>query len=244
MSVTFVSKHEIGRYDTVESICSSYGISWSAIFDSPANKKIRHQLPPSGKISTGLLISIPPRAGQLVKNRLYELRRIRGDVLDHFHGLFAAIEKTILPMLGEESLSEINSDIAVALKDLDCRVRAEIDQLVINAGPLAQICIGMSETHVSTNDDARVMHMIGDPRCGMLWAVSGEKLALWSGMWERAVWEDRLFGQSDRSASDQVRQYLNTVYSLVVQELDNKIRTDQALERTLLAENPRQPTLG
>jgi hypothetical protein len=244
VSISFVSKHEIGRYDTVESICDSYRISWRAITDCPANKQIRYKLPPAGKIRTGLLISIPPRAEQLVKNRLFELHRFRADVLTHFHGLFAYSEKTMLPLLGDESLSEINSDIASTLNEIDCRARAELDQLAVSASPLVQICISMSETHVSRDDDARVKYSMGDPRCGLLWAITYAKLALWTGMWERDVWEERLFRRNDRSAWDEAQQYLNTVYSLVIQEIDAKLRMDQELERTLLAESRRQATAG
>jgi hypothetical protein len=98
---------------------------------------------------------------------------------------------------------------------------------------LAQIGLGMSETHVATaNDHAVAGSSVGD-LTGLYWMLSGNYVAAWSDMWDTSLWVGKWAGKDSASARTAVTQHINTVRSIVVQQADARLRETLALERSL-----------
>ena len=236
MTYALLSKYEVGRYDTAESISSGYGLSWNAIKDTPANEHLRYQLPDSGKVATGLLLSIPPHAGRLVRERLNALHRVRPQVLSHFQRFSERAESELHPIL-EDTREPMNAAmVREAMTELERSAASDIDALATAAMPLVGICSGMAYTHVAAESDRRVAASVGDPQCGLYWLVSPEKLELWRSLWVLQTWSSRWQQSDGPRAWEALQQLTNTVSSIVVQSIDEKIRIDQSIESQLLVE--------
>lgn len=243
MTFALVSKYEVGEYDTVESISSSYGVSWPAIKDIPANQHLKHRLPDSGKVETGLLLSIAPHAGRLVRDRLHALQRLRPLVMSHFQRLAERADTELRPILEVSSRPMNASAVQDKMDELERDAAREIEALAVSAQPLVGICAGMAHTHVATATDRQAAASAGDSLCGLYCAVPPEKFQVWRDLWLLQTWSGRWAESDGSDAWDALQQFTNTVRSIVVQSIDVKIRFDQGLERRLLGEF-RDPSSG
>jgi hypothetical protein len=236
MTYAQLSKYEVGRYDTAESISSGYGLSWKAIKNIPANEHLRYQLPDSGKVATGLLLSIPPHAGRLARERLNVLHRVRPQVLSHFHRFSERAKSELRPILEDtrEPMNEVR--VRDVMAELERSAASDIDALATAAMPLVGICSGMAHTHIATESDRQVAASANDPQCGLYWLVSPQKYEPWRSLWVLQTWSSRWQQSDGPSAWEALLELNNTVMSIVVQSIDEKIRIDQNIENQLLIE--------
>lgn len=240
MSITFLSRYEVGRYDTVESVCHSYGISWRAISEIPANQGIRHNLPSSGKLATGLILGIPPHAGRLIKERLHALHRLRPGILNHFAEVSKMADTELKPLLSKGTVAEISSDITRVLSSLHEQNLRGVQELAGSSRQLVPLCTGLSHTHVAIPEDSKVVGSSADEMCGLYWTISPEMLQVWQNLYLPEFWSERWQSTvSDPWTS--IQQNLNTISSVIVQKLDGRIRHDQNLDRELTMEFAKVP---
>ena len=236
MTFALLSKYEVGRYDTAESISNGYGLSWNAIKNIPANEHLRYQLPDSGKVAAGLLLSIPPHAGRLVRDRLNALHRVRPQVLSHFSQMSEHAESELRPVLEQASEPMSAVPVTQVMQQLQRSAASDIDTLAMVAMPLLGICSGMSHTHVATETDRQVLASPDDPQGGLHWLASTEKFLVWRSLWELETWSARWQECDGPGAWTVLQQLTNTISSIVLQGIDGKIRSDQRLENQLLIE--------
>jgi hypothetical protein len=71
---------------------------------------------------------------------------------------------------------------------------------------------------------------------GLYWLISAQYVNAWSGMWAVEVWTNKWAGKESATAWQAADQYLNTIRSIVVQQVDTRIRETLALESALLSE--------
>jgi hypothetical protein len=237
MSVRFLSKHIAKPRDSVESLVREYRLSsWRAITDIEANLPLRSQLMIRGFIPQGLMISIPPNAGDLLKERLYLLHRVRPSFLRHFDKELLLAEQDLKPlMLHAENPAESEA-VAAILETMQREVNLAIEDLARQAWPLVSICTGMSYTHVFQQIDKMAAGTTNDSLCGLYWALSPPLLSLWRQIWHLDFWAQKWTNRDQDAAWQLVSQHQNTVRSLVIQQIDKRIRYDQKLERELALE--------
>ena len=237
MSITFLSRHVAKAGDTLESLVSEYRLSsWRAIADIEANLPLRGQLVVRGVLPLGLMISIPPNAGDLLKERLYLLHRVRPAFLAHFDEQALHAEQSLGASLLKAKAPDGTEGVAEVLSAMQNDVNQVIEDLARQTWPLVSICVGMTHTHVAERIDKLAAGTMGDSLCGLYWAISPPILGLWQQLWELDIWVGKWQGLDSGAAWQMVQQFQNTVRSLVVQQIDKRIRDAQKLERDLLQE--------
>lgn len=230
-----LSKYEVGRYDTAESISRGYRMSWQAIRDIPANEHLRHRLPDSGKVATGLLLSIPPHAGRLVRERLSALNRLRAQIMAHFDRLDQRAETELMPLLAVTGSPLECAQVQKKMAELAEDALVEVEFLMQSMTALADLCMALAHTHVGTDADRRVNASAG-ANSGIYWLLPREKVQAWEGLWALANWSDRWSLCDGDAAWGKLDQFSTTIRSIAVQSIDDKIRRDIALERQLINE--------
>ncbi len=237
MSITFLSRHVAKSGDTLESLVSEYRLSsWRAIADIEANLSLRGQLVVRGTLPLGLMISIPPNAGELLKERLYLLHRVRPAFLSHFDGQALHAEQKLGASLLKAKAPDEAQGLAEVLATMQKEIDLTIENLARQTWPLVSICVGMTHTHVAERIDKLAAGTLGDSQCGLYWAISPPILGLWQQLWDLDTWLGKWQGLDSGAAWQLVQQFQNTVRSLVVQQIDKRIRDAQKLERDLLQE--------
>jgi hypothetical protein len=234
MSIKFLSRHVAKPGDTLESLVSEYRLSsWRAIADIEANLPVRGQLVIRGTLPLGLMVSIPPNASELLKERLYLLHRVRPAFLAHFDGQALQVEQDLVKSLLKAGAPEEAEGMAELLAALQKEVDLTIEDLAHQTWPLVSICVGMTHTHVAERIDILAAGTLSDSLCGLYWAISPPILGLWQQLWDMDTWLGKWRGRDPAAASQLVQQFQNTVRSLVVQQIDQRIREAQKLERDL-----------
>lgn len=236
MSITFVSRHIVKPGDTVDSLLRDYRLSCrSALSDIKANSDCRDILMSADDLPPGLPINIPPNAALLVKERTYILHRLLPKVRGEFARLREASETCLKPVIlghdGADSAGRIE-----ALNELAAATLEAIDRVAEDAWPLVGVCVGMSQTHVGEEYDRLAAGTTNDALCGLYWALTPMKLGVWREAWNADTHTAKWRGHDPDSAWSASARYLTTVESLVVQQLDTRIREAQSLERRLLGE--------
>jgi len=246
MTVVWVSKHVIKPLDTADTLVREYRLSsWSAIVDIDANRNCRAELSDPDNLPSGTTIDIPPNAGHLVKDRLYCLHRLGPLLRHHFAAMQREAELVLRQALCHSGGAAGNgnknciTDPVKALLLLSDQVAKGIDALAEHASPLVTVCVGMAQTHVVQDYDRKAAGTAGDPLCGLYWALTPAKLKLWRRIWDRGTHEAKWSGLDPDAAWIVSQQYLTTIRSLVLQQLDTRIREAQNLERRLFAEQGR-----
>lgn len=236
MSIKHLSVHSARAGDTLASLVSRYRLSSArAITDIPANKSIRTRLLDTAELAPGLMIHIAPNAGQLVKERLYVLHALRPAVIAHFDELAVLHADLEDALRGAEAPLDYERAWEIVSK-LAKVVLTGIDNIALRATPLVEICQGMVHTHVAQNDDSAAVSAARDAHCGLYWCIAPATLELWRDMWTRRLWLDKWQDQAADRAWLLATRYLNTVRSIVIQQIDQRIREAQMLEQSLLQE--------
>ena len=237
MGIRFLSAHTVQDGDTIDSLVIRYRLSSSrAIAECPANVSILSKLPDRSRLPAGLVLSIPPSVFDLARDRIYALNRLKPACLAHFDKLQVSADTELQQaVLTAEALIE-SRVVRQILSALRMEVGKAIADIAEQALPLVPICKGMALTHAAQPTDHAATESATDPQCGLYWAVSPDMLALWRGMWEQDLWMAKWHNLERRSAWEAARQYLNTVRSLVAQQIDQRIRDALSLQRQLQAE--------
>ncbi len=230
-----LSHYEVGRQETAESISRGFSMSWRAIRDIPANQHLRHRLPETGKVETGLLLAIPPHAGRLARERLQALHRLRPQMVTHFDRITQRAEAELLPLVVASATPGTSAEVKVVLAQLEQDASAELEALAAAAYVLGELSAAMALTHVASLAD-RQLAPPGEPLRGMYWILSSDHYQAWRQFWAHQNWHGRWQGESGETAWEALAQFLNTIRSIAIQGVDVKIRGDQGLERQLIAE--------
>lgn len=234
MSIRFLSMHVAKPGDTLESLVSEYRLSsWRAIADIQSNVSLRGKLVVRGTLPVGLMVNIPPNAGNLLKERLHLLHKVRPVFLAHFDRQALHAEQTLCASLLNARLPDEVEGVAADLAAMQNEVDTVIEDLACETWPLVSICVGMTHTHVADRTDKMAAGTVSDSLCGLYWAISPPILGLWQQLWDLDMWLGKWQGRDPDAASQLVQQFQNTVRSLVVQQIDKRIREAQRLERDL-----------
>jgi hypothetical protein len=237
MTTRFMVVHIVDGDDSLESLARDYRLSSvRAIIEIDANRDLLEEIPRIGVLPAGLKIHIPPNAVDLVTQRTHKLQQIRPLFLSHFNtsrrivsaDLAAALQSTGEPLESDE--------VWRLLGELRGYVDNEIQSIALHAGELVPIAAAMSETHVAEERDHGAARARQDPLCSLYWALTPQVLEQWQLLWDQATWEQKWQGASGEAALAKSLQMLNTVETLVIHQLDNRLRTAYMLKKSLLAE--------
>ncbi|MDH3349940.1 MAG: hypothetical protein OEM51_00215 [Gammaproteobacteria bacterium] len=237
MSIKFPFAHIVQSGDSRESIVARYRLSsWRAVTEISPNIALRELTESHDDLPVGLLIHIPPNAPELARERLYGLHSFRPEIMVHFDAMQELCNTELRgPVLAAADPLE-SEEIRQALARLHSYVAEATDILARNTSPLIQVCQGMIHTHVAERTDHAVVNAGGDPLRGLYWAVTPSVLELWKNMWAPGTWAAKWRSVASKAAWEQATQYATTIRSLVVQQIDRRIREAMALERALRLE--------
>jgi hypothetical protein len=237
MGIKFLSSHTIKPGDTLESLARDYRLSsWRAVAEIESNWSLIGQFPARSKLPVGTLVRIPPNAGDLVKERLYLLHRIRPAFLTHFDQQRSVVENDLHNSFLGPAAQQDSGAIANLLHAMQSEVHKAIAGIAKEAWPLVSICAGMTHTHVAQAVDRMAAATSGDSLCGLYWAITPPVLRLWQEIWQPETWAGKWAGREPDAAWLLAHQFQNTVGSLVVQQIDQRLREAQKLERNLQQE--------
>jgi len=238
VGIKYLSAHTMQDGDTIASLVVRYRLSSRrAIVECPANVSLLSKLPDPGRPPAGFILHIPPSVSDLTRDRIYALNRLKPACLEHFDKLQAFADSELQPALSATEALLESQVVRQTLSALRVEVEEAIADIAGQALPLAAICKGMACTHLAQPIDRAVSESAADPRCGLYWAVSPDALVLWSGMWDEDLWMAKWQDLGTRSNWEKTCQYLNTVRSIVVQQIDQRIRDALSLQRQMHAES-------
>ena len=234
MTIRFTSIHRTSDGDTVDALVEQYRLSSErALLEIEPNAAIRERLQAGGALPAGLTVHIPPNAVDLVRQRQYRLHEIRPVLLSHFDTMLEIAETDLRPVL-EASSSPVDSEEGFdVLARLAEYVAESVSTIAANTRPLVDLAVGMSLTHVATDMDRAAANAASDPRCGLYWTITPLILEQWEAMWHPELWRARWGGAGADDPWGSASQYKVTIRSIVVQQVDTRIREAQALEREL-----------
>ncbi len=235
MTIRHTSLYTTSDGDTLQAIVEQYRLySERALLEIEANASIRERLQSGGALPAGLTVHIPPNAIDLVRDRQYRLHEIRSGLLSHFNTMLDIAEAELKTALKKATVPAESREVTNVLERLAGYVTEGVSTSAADARPLADIAAGMSLTHAATDMDRAAAGAPNDPRCGLYWAVTPPILEQWESMWATDLWQARWGGGA--GADDpwgSASQYKVTIRSIVVQQIDARIREAQALEREL-----------
>ena len=237
MTIRFTSIHTTSDGDTLEALVEQYRLSSErALLEIEPNESIRERLKDGGALPAGLMVHIPPNAVDLVRERQYRLHEIRPVMLSHFDTMVEIAEADLRPALEATSSPVDSADVSAVLAKLGEYVAESVSTRAANTRPLVDIAVGMSLTHVATDMDRAAANAANDPRCGLYWSITPLILEQWEGMWNPELWRARWGGAGAGDPWGSASQYNVTIRSIVVQQVDTRIREAQTLERQLRSE--------
>lgn len=236
MSIRYTSAYITVRGDTVASVVKQFGLSSPrALTEITPNRSIKAALESSAEMPAGLLIHIPPIAGELLRERIYAIDRFKPALLAHFAELHDRAEVE----LRAEILGSDPVDITVLgapVGRLGDFVAESVDTILARTGTLVQICQAMVHTHIAEKRDFAVVNDGTDPYVGYYWAITPAIFGAWQNMWDESAWAGKLHGANSALAWEQVVQYVTTIGSVVVQQVDQRKREARAMQQQLMAE--------
>ncbi len=234
MTIRYTSIHTTKEGDTVESLVEQYRLSSArALLEIEPNAAVRERLSAGGALPAGLTVHIPPNAVDLVRDRQYRLHEIRPVLLSHFDTMLEIAEADLRPALEKVSAPAESDEVFGVVEQLAEYVTESISTIAANTRPLVDIAVGMSLTYVATELDHAASNAANDPRCGLYWAITPPVLEQWESMWVADLWRARWSGAGADDAWANTSQYKVTIRSIVVQQIDARIREAQSLERQL-----------
>ncbi len=237
MSIKFSSIYTTRDGDTLDALVQQYRLSSSlALVEIESNAAVREHLLSDAALPAGLVIHIPPNAADLVRERLYRLREIRPVLLSHFDTMREIAESDLRSALANATTPIDSVEAFEILGELSEFVSESLTSIAANTASLVDIGVGMSATHVATDADRAVAGAAQDPRSGLYWSVTPPVLNQWETMWNGELWRAKWSGVDSGDAWGRASQYKTTIRSIVVQQVDARIRESQSLERQLLAE--------
>ena len=237
MSTTRYTVHKIQRGQTLASLVVNYRLSSkAAILDSPGNAAIRSDLGVDGELPIDLFVQIPPRAEDVLQERMRLANELKPVLSAHFDTLRDLADSDLLHALMGDTSPFRSDEVASVLQQLSEFSRLAIDRIGTNTGRFIELGKAMSLTHVATAEDRALAAASGYAMAGLSWAVSSQGLSAWQSMWERDLWDNKWDSRSSESAAELTMQYITTVRSIVVQQVDRHFRESLLLQQRLQAE--------
>ena len=237
MSLRVIQIHIVSGDDSLESLVTDYRLSSvRAILEIDANRHLLEEVPRIGNLPIGMRINIPPNAIQLVTERTRKLEQVRPLFLSHFDALRRIVSANLATALRATDVPLTSVDVRNSVRELDEYVTKEILSIASHSEDLVGIAEAMSKTHVSEERDHGAVRTRHDPLCSLYWALTPETLEQWQRLWAMATWEQLWREKSGEAALERSLQMVNTVGTLVIHQLDNRLRTAYALKMSLLAE--------
>lgn len=237
MSGRVIQIHIASGDDSLESLVKDYRLSSvRAILDIDANRHLLEEIPRTGNLPLGMRVNIPPNAIQLVTERTRKLEQVRPLFLSHFDALRRIVSANLAAALQATDVPLASDDVRNSLAELKEYVDKEILSIASHSADLVVIAEAMSKTHVSEERDYGAVRARHDPLCSLYWALTPEVLEQWQLLWAIATWEQQWHEKSDEAALEKTLQMVNTVGTLVIHQLDNRLRTAFTLKQSLLAE--------
>jgi hypothetical protein len=240
MTAGQLGAHVVETGDSLAGIVGRYNLSSEmALLEAPANRPLRPVLENSGPLPEGLLVYIPPRAVLLVRDRIYCLQRLRQRLYRHFDSLRESAAADLIPAIRASDLSRVRTEFSVPFRLLEKTVSSMVEEAAEMAWPLVGISQAMVNTHVAEPTDHAVVNAANDPLCPLYWAVTPPMLEFWTDFWSIGRWAKNWQDKDGPRAARLLSQQLNTLGSLVLQQIDKRIRDAQALENRLRFEKRR-----
>jgi hypothetical protein len=237
MSDRAIQVHIASGDDSLDSLVKDYRLSSvRAILEIEANRHLLEEMPRTGNLPLGMRVNIPPNAIQLVTERARKLEHVRPLFLSHFDALRQIVSANLATALQATDLPLASDDVRNSLAELNEYVDKEILSIASHSAELVVIAEAMSKTHVSEERDHGAVRARHDPLCSLYWALTPEILEQWQLLWAMETWEQLWREKSGEAALERSLQVVNTIGSLVIQQLDNRLRTAHALKESLLAE--------
>lgn len=236
MSVKFPTVYVAVPGDTLDSVVSAFRLSSRRALTEIPNNAHLGDPPPGAALATGTRVHIPPNATDLLRERSYALHAVRPMLMSHFDEQQRLAERSLRDAVLADCVPRATEEIDHALTELRESLGAGMEAVARASASLAEIGSGMAATHVATKNDRAVLGSTVGHLTGLYWMLSAQYVEVWAGMWNTAVWEDKWRGEDTAGAWRAVEQYLNTVRSISVQQVDQRLRETLMLERRLLAE--------
>jgi hypothetical protein len=237
MSATSNTIHKVQGGQTLASLVAAYRLSSkAAILDSPGNVNIRPQLAVEGELPIDLFVHIPPNAAEILQERMRLANELKPVLLAHFDTLQELAETELLPALMEDTYPFHSDEVTSILQHLGEFSLLAIDRIGENSTAFIELGKAMALTHVATADDRALAAASGYAEAGLSWAISPGGLSAWQSLWTREVWDGRWNRDSVEAAAQSTLQYITTVRSIVVQQVDRRFRESLRLLRQLREE--------
>jgi hypothetical protein len=236
MSIKYSSAYVAQPGDTVKRIAHAFRLSSSrAILEVPSNTHLT-KWSSDAVLEAGTKVSIPPNAGELLKERLYALHAVRPMLFAHFDKQRSRAEEDLRDVALSQGVPVTPGEISHALAGMQALVVAGMEDIAQASVVFAEIGRGIAETHVANANDRAIAGSTVGALTGLYWLISAQYVNAWSGMWGVEVWTNKWAGKDGANAWQAADQYLNTIRSIVVQQVDTRIRETLALENALLSE--------
>ena len=237
MSGRVIQIHIASGDDSLESLVRDYRLSSvRAILEIDANRHLLEEIPRNGTLPLGMRVTIPPNAIQLVTERTRKLEQVRPLFLSHFDALRRIVSANLATALQATDAPLASDDVRNSLAELKEYVDKEISSIASHSADLVAIAEAMSKTHVSEERDHGAVRARHDPLCGLYWALTPEVLEQWQLLWAMSTWEQQWREKSGEAALESALQVVNTIGTLIIHQLDNRLRTAYTLKESLLAE--------
>jgi hypothetical protein len=238
MTRRFLVVHIADGDDSLESLARDYRLSSvRAIIEIDANRGLLEKLPRIGNLPDGMRVNIPPNAMQLATERTRTLQQVRPLFLSHFNTLRKIVSENLDAVLRPADTPLESKEVLRLLGELQAFVDKEIRTIASHAADLVEIAEAMSMTHVAEERDRQAARARQDPLCSLYWALTPVVLEQWQQLWAVATWERKWQGQDGPAALLKTERMLNTIETLVIHQLDARLRETYRLNQSLLAEH-------
>jgi len=210
--------------------------SWRALLKIPSNAHLEIESIDAA-LEVGTKIAIPPNAGALLKERSYALHSVRPLLLAHFEKQAFSAEAELRDIALSHSVPSTPGELSRALAGMQALAVEGIADIARASAIFAEIGRGIVETHVANVNDRAIIGSTAGEMTGLYWLISGQHADAWADMWGLELWTNKWRGRDVATAWCAAEQHLNTIRSVVVQQVDARIRETLALERNLLTED-------
>ena len=216
------SIHRVQVGDSLRSVAAQFGLSsWLALARAPGNERTS-DIGPDSMLPEGAVLLIPPKARDLLKQRMYVLATARQSLQRGFEQQDSIFERDIdLRALTDIADAEA---IRATLGNLQAHAAAAIAEARLACQPLALINSGLALTHLHADADL-ALYVREDPGvAGLGWLLEPELVSAWSGMWAIELWSQRWQGCDADTALERASVYKNVIRSKVLQRVDRRTR--------------------
>lgn len=237
MSEARYTMHTVREGETLDSLISDYRLSsGAAILDVERNASVRSQLEADGNLPVGLTVHIPPNAQDVLRRRVSKLNELRPVLLAHFDTLRALADAELFPAMREGAYPFDSDEINAVLGELEGFSATAIDRLSLSSDVFVELASAMSLTHVASRDDHELKASSGYRSAGLIWAISHDGIGGWEILWTRDFLDGRWNTDSPEAAMKATLVILTTIESVVVHEVDRRLRESFLLQQRLQAE--------